>query len=294
MIILGGGQGTRLGFDGPKGLYDINLPSNKSLFQLYAERVLKVQELAATNGQFFDETRPRQGEGLVPVLVMTSPLNHQTTVDFFRNSSYFGLEESQIRFFPQGTLPALDPTDGKIIMESGLPPPPPSFPPHHFSPAASCQLLLRTAAAATVAAATATVAAVVPWSLRCSLALVLPPMGHPGSTQCSHPWSAAYTYACGTHDTRVYPWQAPNLRRRRTVTGASTTRCRAPGLWTGSKAGGQSRCMSSQWTMRSVRCGTARSSYALPPSPWWLCVHVSKNCSGHDTMRPRVPTSACS
>ena len=109
VVILGGGQGTRLGFDGPKGLYDVGLPSKKSLFQLYAERLVRLQKVAS-------ETAP--SKVVVPLFVMTSPLNHATTASFFEANSYFGLEKDHVHFFAQGTLPALT-TDGKIIMTRG-------------------------------------------------------------------------------------------------------------------------------------------------------------------------------
>ena len=66
--MLSGGQGTRLGFDGPKGMYDIGLPSRKPIFQLLAERVRGLSRLAGMAG----------GRTL-PFYVMTSPLNHAVT-----------------------------------------------------------------------------------------------------------------------------------------------------------------------------------------------------------------------
>ncbi len=67
-LVLSGGQGTRLGFDGPKGMYDIGLPSGKPIFQLLAERVQGLSRLAGVPG----------GRTL-PFYVMTSPLNHEVT-----------------------------------------------------------------------------------------------------------------------------------------------------------------------------------------------------------------------
>ena len=117
VVILGGGQGTRLGFDGPKGMYDIGLPSGKSLFQLYAERIVRLQQLVSASiggGKKIN----------IPLYIMTSPLNNEITQGFFKQYGYFGLDSKHVHFFQQGTLPALTDDDapdggGKIIMQTG-------------------------------------------------------------------------------------------------------------------------------------------------------------------------------
>ena len=100
-FLVAGGQGSRLGFDGPKGMFDIGLPSHKSLFQLQAERLLN---LAAQVGH------------PIPWCIMTSPLNHQATVNFFTEHGFFGYDRDNMRFFEQGTICALDP-NGKAIVD---------------------------------------------------------------------------------------------------------------------------------------------------------------------------------
>lgn len=112
-LVLGGGQGTRLGFAGAKGMYDIDLPSGKSLFQLFAERVVRVQILAKE--RFPSESSEYPCE--IPFYVMTSAMNHDATIAFFREHAFFGLSEQQVFFFPQGTLPCFT-TDGKLMLES--------------------------------------------------------------------------------------------------------------------------------------------------------------------------------
>ena len=85
-FLVAGGQGSRLGFDGPKGMFDIGLPSHKSLFQLQAERL---QNLAAQVGH------------AIPWCIMTSPLNHEATVNFFTEHNFFGYARENIRFFEE-------------------------------------------------------------------------------------------------------------------------------------------------------------------------------------------------
>lgn len=103
-LVLAGGQGTRLGYDGPKGMYDIGLPSKKSLFQLMAERIKRLENLAGDNV-------------IVPFYIMTSPLNHAETEEFWASHNYFGLGKENVSLFSQGMLPCMT-DDGKIIMET--------------------------------------------------------------------------------------------------------------------------------------------------------------------------------
>jgi len=109
-VILSGGQGTRLGFDKAKGMYEVGLPSGKSLFALQAERLRKLQRIAAQ--EVSDSGKPVA----IPWYIMTSPLNDADTRKYFKEHHFFGLKEADVKFFPQGTLPCLTP-DGKFILE---------------------------------------------------------------------------------------------------------------------------------------------------------------------------------
>jgi UDP-N-acetylglucosamine/UDP-N-acetylgalactosamine diphosphorylase len=101
-FLVAGGQGTRLGFDGPKGMFDIGLPSRKSLFQLQAERLQRLS---------------RQAGKTIPWYIMTSEENHEQTVGFFRERRFFGMPERDVFFFKQGQLPVVD-DKGKILLAS--------------------------------------------------------------------------------------------------------------------------------------------------------------------------------
>jgi UDP-N-acetylglucosamine/UDP-N-acetylgalactosamine diphosphorylase len=103
-FLVAGGQGTRLGHDGPKGVFDIGLPSRKSLFQLQAERIIRLS---------------RQAGKTIPWYIMTSEANHQETVDFFRDRRFFGLPERDIFFFKQGELPMVDDRGRILLAEKG-------------------------------------------------------------------------------------------------------------------------------------------------------------------------------
>nr|GMD05446.1 UDP-N-acetylglucosamine diphosphorylase 1 [Ipomoea batatas] len=111
VLLLSGGQGTRLGSSDPKGCFNIGLPSGKSLFQIQAERMLRVQRLAARSAN--------EGAGIVPIhwYIMTSPFTDEPTRKFFESHKYFGLDEDQVTFFQQGTIPCVS-KDGRFIMET--------------------------------------------------------------------------------------------------------------------------------------------------------------------------------
>ena len=105
-VTMAGGQGTRLGHDGPKGTYDIGLESHKSLFELLSDGL--------------KEQGKKYGV-IIPWFIMTSRENNDATVEFFAKHRYFGYEKDKnIFFFKQGELPMID-TEGKILIgEDGL------------------------------------------------------------------------------------------------------------------------------------------------------------------------------
>lgn len=111
VLLMAGGQGTRLGSSAPKGCYDIGLPSHKSLFQYQAERIARLQTVAAL------ECSKDVGSVVVPWYVMTSGPTRRETESFFVSNSFFGLDPKNVIFFEQGTLPCLT-MDGKVILES--------------------------------------------------------------------------------------------------------------------------------------------------------------------------------
>jgi len=99
-FVVAGGQGTRLGFDGPKGDFAISPIRNKTLFQIFGETILAVDEKYGVNLCWY---------------VMTSPLNYTATCELFESNDYYGLDKSDVFIFQQGTLPNFA-FDGKILL----------------------------------------------------------------------------------------------------------------------------------------------------------------------------------
>ncbi len=98
---VAGGQGTRLGFDGPKGTFPVTPVRAKSLFQVFAEKILAAS---------------LRYEASIPWFIMTSEANHEKTIEFFQKNTFFGLENQNCHFFKQGRMPAVD-FEGKILLE---------------------------------------------------------------------------------------------------------------------------------------------------------------------------------
>jgi len=99
-FVVAGGQGTRLGFAGPKGDFPVSPVKNKTLFRIFAESIAAVSEKYQT---------------VCPWYIMTSPLNYAETQEIFRSNSYYGFGESNVFIFQQGTMPNFD-LDGNILL----------------------------------------------------------------------------------------------------------------------------------------------------------------------------------
>lgn len=102
IVTMAGGQGTRLGYKGPKGTYMLNLkPIKKSLFQIIAENIIEINDMYNV---------------IIPWYIMTSEENDKQTQDFFKINNFFGYPEKKITFFKQNKLPLID-VNGKLILQ---------------------------------------------------------------------------------------------------------------------------------------------------------------------------------
>lgn len=97
---VAGGQGSRLGYEGPKGCLGATPVVRKPLFQIFAEQLLAAG---------------RRGSAVVPWYIMTSPANDVATKAFFRQHDLFGLKEDDVFFLRQGTMPAIG-LDGRLLL----------------------------------------------------------------------------------------------------------------------------------------------------------------------------------
>lgn len=102
-VLVAGGQGSRLGFEAPKGMFSIGPVTGASLFQIHAEKIL---------------ARSRQSGRTIPWYIMTSPTNDAQTREFFQSRQFFGLPTDAVQFFVQGTMPAIDQATGRVLLDA--------------------------------------------------------------------------------------------------------------------------------------------------------------------------------
>jgi UDP-N-acetylglucosamine/UDP-N-acetylgalactosamine diphosphorylase len=102
VFTVAGGQGTRLGYDGPKGTFPVTPVTRKPLFRVFAEKLLALQNRHGCELMWF---------------IMTGHANHAATLSFFDRHAHFGLRPEQVFFFRQGRMPAVD-FEGRILLES--------------------------------------------------------------------------------------------------------------------------------------------------------------------------------
>lgn len=100
-VLLAGGQGSRLGYDGPKGTFNIGVTRELSIFE---QLMRNVSDVTSQTGRAF------------PLFIMTSTVNDAATRSFFKEHSYFGYPRDEIHFFIQDVAPACD-YDGKVFLD---------------------------------------------------------------------------------------------------------------------------------------------------------------------------------
>ena len=105
VVTVAGGQGTRLGHNGPKGTYKIStIKGEKSLFEILCETMKEANKKFGSN---------------IPWYIMTSEENNKQTVDFFETNNYFGYDKDKIKFFKQSKMPVVD-INGKLLVDENF------------------------------------------------------------------------------------------------------------------------------------------------------------------------------
>jgi UDP-N-acetylglucosamine/UDP-N-acetylgalactosamine diphosphorylase len=99
-FLVAGGQGTRLGYDGPKGEFPVTPVKNKPLFRVFAEQL---------------RAHSRDAGRAIPWYIMTSDINDEPTRAFFAKNNHFGYDPKDVFFFEQGMMPAFS-MDGKLLL----------------------------------------------------------------------------------------------------------------------------------------------------------------------------------
>ncbi|MBM4090445.1 MAG: UDPGP type 1 family protein [Planctomycetes bacterium] len=102
-FLVAGGQGTRLRFPHPKGMFPIGPVSHNCLFQILLERILATARRCRTS---------------IPVFLMTSPATHQETIAFLNEHKRFGLPADDLYVLCQGVMPAVDARTGKLLLSA--------------------------------------------------------------------------------------------------------------------------------------------------------------------------------
>lgn len=100
-VLLAGGMGTRLGSDDPKGMYNIGITKTVYIFQRLIENLMEVV---------------KQAGSWIPLYIMTSDKNHETTVTFLKDHDFFGYNKNYVTFFMQEMAPATD-YEGRVYLE---------------------------------------------------------------------------------------------------------------------------------------------------------------------------------
>ena len=101
MLLVAGGQGTRLGFDLPKGMFPIGPVSGRTLFQMVCDRLIAMSR--------------RYGYS-IPLYIMTSPATDAATREYFQGEQNCGLADGQLNYLCQGQMPAVDAKTGKVLL----------------------------------------------------------------------------------------------------------------------------------------------------------------------------------